>query len=46
MQDANSEAAQGLYGDIQANGLGALMGVVMQQVPELGSLMGQMGQAS
>lgn len=46
MQDANSEAAQGLYGDIQANGLGALMGTVMQQVPELGSLMGQMGQAS
>ena len=46
MQDANSEAAQGLYGDIQAHGLGALMGVVMQQVPELGSLMGQMGQAS
>ena len=43
---ANGEAAQGLYGDIQANGLGALMGVVMQQVPELGSLMGQMGQAS
>ncbi len=41
MQDANSEAAQGLYGDIQANGLGALMGVVMQQAPELGSLMGQ-----
>ena len=41
MQDANSEAAQGLYGDIQANGLGALMGTVMQQVPELGSLMGQ-----
>jgi choline kinase len=32
--------------DIQANGLGALMGVVMQQAPELGSLMGQMGQAS
>ena len=46
MQDANSEAAQGLYGDIQANGLGALMGTVMQQAPELGSLMGQMGQAS
>ena len=46
MQDANSEAAQGLYGDIQANGLGALMGTVMQQVPELGSLVGQMGQAS
>ncbi len=41
MQDANSEAAQGLYGDIQANGLGALMGAVMQQAPELGSLMGQ-----
>jgi hypothetical protein len=41
MQNANSEAAQGLYGDIQANGLGALMGTVMQQVPELGSLMGQ-----
>ena len=41
MQNANSEAAQGLYGDIQANGLGALMGAVMQQVPELGSLMGQ-----
>ena len=41
MQDANSEAAQGLYGDIQTNGLGALLGIVMQQVPELGSLMGQ-----
>ncbi len=41
MQNANSEAAQGLYGDIQANGLGALLGAVMQQVPELGSLMGQ-----
>ena len=41
MQDANSEAAQGLYGDIQANGLGALLGTVMQQAPELGSLMGQ-----
>lgn len=40
MANGNSEAAQGLYADIQANGLGALMGVAMQQVPELGQLMG------
>ena len=46
MANGNSAAAQGLYGDIQANGLGTLMSVAMQQVPELGSLMGQMGQAS
>ena len=43
MADANGEAAQGLYGDIQANGLGALMGLVMQQVPEMAGLMGQAG---
>ncbi len=43
MADGNSAAAQGLYGDIQANGLGQLMGVAMQQVPELGSLMGMAG---
>lgn len=40
MANGNSEAVQGLYGDIQANGLGALIGVAMQQVPELGQLMG------
>ena len=45
MADGNSEAAQGLYADIQANGLGALMGVAMQQVPELGQLMAGMGMA-
>ncbi len=45
MADGNSEAAQGLYADIQANGLGALMGVAMQQVPELGQLMAAMGLA-
>ena len=43
MADANGEAAQGLYGDIQANGLGALLGLVMQQVPEVAGLMGQAG---
>ena len=43
MSNGNSEAAQGLYADVQANGLGALMGVAMQQVPELGSLMGMAG---
>ena len=43
MADGNSEAAQGLYADVQANGLGALLGVAMQQVPELGSLMGMAG---
>ena len=43
MANGNSEAAQGLYGDIYANGLGQLMGVAMQQVPELGSLMGMAG---
>ena len=43
MADAGGEAAQALYGDIQVNGLGALLGVVMQQVPELSSLMGQAG---
>ena len=40
MTNGNSAAAQGLYGDIQANGLGAVLGVAMQQVPELGQLMG------
>lgn len=43
MANGNSEAAQGLYTDIQANGLGALLGVAMQQVPELGALMGLAG---
>lgn len=43
MANGNSEAAQGLYADIQANGLGALLGAVMQAVPELGSLMGMAG---
>ena len=43
MADANGEAAQGLSGDIQANGLGALLGIVMQQVPEVAGLMGQAG---
>ena len=43
MANGNSAAAQGLYGDIQANGLGALMSVAMQQVPELGQLMGMAG---
>ncbi len=43
MANGNSAAAQGLYGDIQANGLGALMGVAMQQVPELGQLLGMAG---
>ena len=43
MADANGEAAQGLYGDIQANGLGALMNAVMGQVPEIAGLMGQAG---
>ena len=43
MADANGEAAQGLYGDIQANGLGALMNAVMGQVPEIAALMGQAG---
>ena len=42
MANANGDAAQGLFGDIQANGLGALMGVAIQQVPELGQLMGGM----
>lgn len=39
MSNGNSEAAQGLYADIQANGLGALMGVAAQQVPEFMSLL-------
>jgi hypothetical protein len=43
MADANGEAAQGLYGDIQANGLGALMDVLARQVPETAGLMGQAG---
>jgi len=43
MADGNSDAAQGLYTDVQTNGLGALMGAAMQAVPELGSLMGMAG---
>ena len=43
MADGNSEAAQGLYMDVYGNGLGALMGGAMQQVPELPSLMGMAG---
>ena len=43
MANGNGEAAQGLYADIQTNGLGALMSVAMQQVPELGTLMGMAG---
>lgn len=43
MNDQTGEAAQGLIADIQANGLGALMGAAMQAVPELGSLMGMAG---
>lgn len=41
MADANGEAVQGLYGDVMANGLGALMDVVMRQAPETAALMGQ-----
>lgn len=44
MANGNSAAAQGLYGDIQGNGLGTLLSVAMQQVPELGQLMGMMSQ--
>lgn len=43
MADANSEAAQSLYGDIQANGLSALMSIALQQVPDLSGLLGQAG---
>lgn len=43
MANGNSEAAQGLYADVQNNGLGALIGAAMQAVPELGSLMGMAG---
>ena len=38
MADGNSEAAQGLYNDVMANGLGALMGAI-SAVPELSGLM-------
>ena len=43
MANANSEAAQGLLGDIMGNGIGALKDVATRQVPELGSLMGMAG---
>lgn len=43
MAEAHRKAAQKLYSDIQANGLGSLMGIVMQQAAELGSAMGQAG---
>ena len=39
MANGNSEAAQGLYADIQNNGLNALIGTATQAVPEFGSLM-------
>ena len=36
------EAMQGLAGDFMANGMGALMGTLSQQVPEIAGLMGMM----
>ena len=39
MQDMNSEAAQGLFGDIMGNGLGTLMGALSEQVPEVAGLL-------
>ena len=42
MANADGNAAQGLFGDIQVNGLSALMDIAMQQVPEFGQLMGGM----
>ena len=38
--DGNDEAVQGLLGDIMGNGLGALMGVLGEEVPEVMSLIG------
>lgn len=43
MANGNGEAAQALYADAQNNGLQQLIGVAMQEVPELGSLMGMAG---
>ena len=40
MSDESGEAVQGLLGDVMANGLGELMGVAMEAVPEIGSLLG------
>ena len=45
IEDAMSgegDAVQGLAGDFMANGLGALMGTLSEQVPEIASLMGMM----
>ncbi len=38
----NSDAVQGLAGDFMANGMGALMGTLSQQVPEIAGLMNMM----
>ncbi len=48
MGDQTGQVSQGLMMDIQTNGLGALMGVAMQQIPELASLMAALsgGQAT
>lgn len=43
MNDETGEAGQGLMADIYNNGIGALMGVALRQVPELGALMGMAG---
>ena len=40
MANAGGEAAQGLFADIQANGLGGLMGTLSEQVPEIAGLIG------
>ncbi|MBQ9008108.1 MAG: hypothetical protein IJ088_02090 [Clostridia bacterium] len=39
MTDETGEAIQGLMGDIMTNGLGTLMGVLSEQVPEAASFM-------
>ena len=46
MSDANSEAAQGFFGDIMSNGLMRVIGVLAEQVPEaMGLLMGDSSMA-
>ena len=46
MSDANSEAAQGFFGDIMSNGLMSVIGVLAEQVPEaMGLLMGDSSMA-
>lgn len=40
MQDQSGEAVQGLLGDFMTNGLGTLMNVLSEQVPEIAAMLG------